>query len=171
MEQCRELQPSTSLASWLRRPLYLPEIEKFSYLHPREKPVFRVPPGNDFLVQPAGSHTSESHQSTRSLDQFIDMPLEERLENCTRFYSAGEFGEMDCCIDTLRKKAFHTFLASVAALLSGRPAYPMETDLLHLLTRAISPQPHKIGARIERDVPPRTKRLRGCIHAHSFHVN
>jgi hypothetical protein len=132
--------------------------------------------GNDFFVRTAASHSSESHQSTSPLDQFVDMPLEERLENCTQFYATGEFGEMDCCMDTHREMAFRTFLTSIGALLAGRPAHPIETDLLHLLAMAISPQPHNhlIGAwikRDERDVPSRTKRLMACIHAHSFHIN
>ena len=129
--------------------------------------------GNDFFVRTAGLHSSDPHQSTSSLDQFIDMPLEERLENSAQFYAAGEFGEMDCCMDTHREMAFCTFLSSINVLLAGRPAHPMETDLLHLLAMAISPQPHKnlIGAWIGRDVPSRTKRLMACIHAHSFHVN
>jgi hypothetical protein len=129
--------------------------------------------GNEFFVPTEASHNSESHQSTSPLDRFIDMPLEERLENFTWLYAAGEFGEMDCCMDTLRERSFRSLLTSIGALLAGRPAHPTKTDILHLLAMAICPQSHEnmIGTKIERTVPPRTKRLMTCIHAHSFHVN
>ena len=147
--------------------------------------------GNEFFVlqqeslrvrnteQTAGSHSAES-RTANALDVFINMPLEERLESCTRFYSAGEFGEMDCCTDALRDKAFCSFLQNgLGPLLAGRPAHPTETHVLHLIAMSISPQPQynlmqdTANALDERGGASwaLAKRLMNCVHSNSFQVN
>ena len=137
--------------------------------------------GNDFFTdqytkrQLAGSQSSESTTSN-----VLNLSLEERLESCSRFYCEGEFGEVNCCVDLTRERAFRSFLRNgIGSLLAARPAHPTETDLLHLCAMTISPQPHHdfisrtVKMLIEKDSSSwtRTRRLMTCIHSCSFQVN
>ena len=110
-------------------------------------------------------------------ESFFDMELEERLENTSRFFHANEFGQINVCTDVNRERAFQTFLKKgLAPFLRGRAAHPNNTDLLHLLAMAISPQvtAHAIDNIVapfeEKQIPAwmQTRRLMGCLHAHSF---
>lgn len=138
--------------------------------------------GNDFFVaQHTKRQTTGSQSSERSTTiDIMDLSLEERLENCSRFYSQGEFGEVKCLVDPTRERAFVSFLVKgVGPLLASRPAHPTETDLLHLCAMTISPQPQeafisqtvKVLSEKESSSWTRTKRLMESIHPRSFHVN
>ncbi len=121
--------------------------------------------GNDFFTDVTG-------------DAFIGMPLEERLERCSRFYVQGEFGGV--CVDPTREEAFRSFLEKgVAPLLAARPAHSTKTDLLHLFAMAISSQPQdtfiqettKVLKEKDSSNWIRAQQLMDSIHTRSFHVN
>lgn len=142
--------------------------------------------GNDFFVAPtapqqqtAGSHSSES---TKGNDAFLNMSLEERLEKSCRFYTQGEFGEVNSIVDANRQRAFQSFLHNgIGPFLAARQAHSTEsTDLLHLLAMAIHPQPQQelipltsqvLSSEKDSSFWTRTQRFMACIHAGSFQVN
>lgn len=145
--------------------------------------------GNDFFfnarrnrnaaeqTQSAGSRSSEMERS--DMDIFISMPLEERLEQASRFYSEGEFGEVNNCGNPARERAFRSVLEDgIGPLLAARPAHCTETDLVHILAMAISPQlqdafiNETVKLLLEKDsyAWTRTKQLVHSIHPRSFQV-
>lgn len=105
------------------------------------------------------------------------MELEERLENTSRFFQANEFGQVNVCTDVNRERSFQTFLQKgLASFLRGRAAHPNQTDLLHVIAMAISPQltadaiENIVAPFEEKQIPAwiQTRRLMGCLCAHSF---
>ena len=108
------------------------------------------------------------------------MELEERLENTSRFFNANEFGQVNVCSDVNRERSFQTFLQKgLASFLQGRAAHPNQTDLLHIIAMAISPQltadaiENVVAPFEEKQIPAwiQTRRLMGCLYAHSFQLH
>ena len=134
--------------------------------------------GNDFF---ALMNVPRDLQSRRSdLDIVVSMNLEERLENTCKFFHSNEFGEYDVCPDPVVETSFHTFLQrGILPFLGARAAHPFETDLLHLIAMAISPQPNgdlipATNTRLSDKNDPawmKAERLMKNLHAHSLKLH
>eukprot|EP00547_Thalassionema_nitzschioides_P007114 CAMPEP_0194209864 /NCGR_PEP_ID=MMETSP0156-20130528/7844_1 /TAXON_ID=33649 /ORGANISM="Thalassionema nitzschioides, Strain L26-B" /LENGTH=1024 /DNA_ID=CAMNT_0038937113 /DNA_START=316 /DNA_END=3390 /DNA_ORIENTATION=- len=112
------------------------------------------------------------------LDAFIDLDLEERLEDTSHSFDANEIGQANVCTDLPRETALKAFLQfGLAALWRERDA-ANNTDVLHLVAMAIAPQldtsiiGNIVASWEESQVSAwiKASRLMGCLFAHSFQV-
>lgn len=94
--------------------------------------------------QSSGLQTSESSctNNSDSEQKFLNMSLEERLENSPHRYG-NDFGEIDDLVVHHKvETSFRLFLhKGLRPFLMGRPAHATEMDLLHILAMAIHPHP------------------------------
>ena len=121
---------------------------------------------------------SENDKSPMSdTEAFLSMDILERLENSCKFYDASGVSDFGVCPDPHHEQAFQTFIREgIVPLLSSRPVHWYQTDLLHLIAMAISPQPNpeSIPATNRslsgKSAWQKTERLMKDIHAHSWDV-
>lgn len=74
------------------------------------------------------------------------------------------------CSGGILEASFMAFITKgLAPFLAGRPAHREETDLIHLLAMAISPQP-SVDACTEKPSSQRAKGLMQSLHAHYFQI-
>lgn len=113
------------------------------------------------------------------LDAFIELDLEERLEDTSQCFDANEMGQTNVCSDLSTERAFDSFLQNgLAALWRERDA-SNNTDALHLVAMAIAPHldtslvGNIVASWEESQIPAwiKASRLMGCLFAHSFQVH